>query len=393
MFRKILCILTSIIIIFQFSIPVKGVEGFYSAYIWSLSNYLRLLQAIIHYEDLLEKGGWPIIPQGSVLKLGDTGNRVGLLIERLRLSADFEVMDSIDTDTIISDYYLFDERLEEAVRKFQYRHGLTADGVVGARTIEELNVPIEKRLVQMRINLKRIRNLLEVVEAGFILINIPEFRLRIIDQGVELHNIKVIVGREDRQTPVFNDRISYLVFNPSWNIPKNKVIEDILPVLKEDTKYLEKRNIRVFENWEDGAAEINPENINWDNLNYEKFNYKFQQKPGPLNEMGIIKFMFPNDYFVYIHDTPHRYLFNYRERCFSSGCIRIEEPFILAEYCLKKNQQNLLELVEILETGKEYQIDFKEEIPVFIVYWTSWVSEQGILNFRKDLYMKDEILK
>jgi len=372
-----------LIIIFINPVSLSRAAGkFHDGYFWCLSHYLRMQQAINRYEEIKKEGGWPTIPYGLDLKKNDSGRRVEVLIDRLKitgeLQADYQNYDSV-----------FDEEIEEAVKRFQTRHGLQDDGIVGYQTLRELNIPVEDRLVRMRINLERIRELSERVQDSFVLVNIPEFRLKIIEKGVETKSIRVIVGIEQSPTPVFNDEISYLVFNPPWNIPPKKVMEDILPKLKEDPEYLEKNNIKVFENWQEGSREINPENLSWDKLYSGDFSYKFQQEPGPFNEMGLIKFMFPNDYLVYIHDTPHRHLFGYQKRAFSSGCIRIERPVVLAEYCLKKNGWGLVKIIEVLESGQKLQVNLAEPIPVFIVYWTSWVSEEETINFREDIYQKD----
>ncbi len=323
MIKKIINILLLTLMFLNYCLISQAADKFHDGYFWCLSYYLRLKEAINHYEKIMTNGGWTTIPYGPDLKINDTGNRVEALINILKKTSDLK-----------GDYhntaYIFDEEIEEAVKNFQLRHGLPDDGIVGYRTLREMNISIEDRIDQMEVNLVRIKELLKNIQETFIIINIPEFQLKIIEKGIEVDDIKVIVGKEDKQTPVFNDQITYLVFNPPWNIPPRKVIEDILPKIKEDPEYLGKNNIRVFENWQEEATEVKPENLNLDKISSGNFSYKFQQEPGYFNEMGLVKFMFPNEYLVYIHDTPHRHLFGYQKRTFSSGCIRVERPVALA---------------------------------------------------------------
>lgn len=348
--------------------------------------YGGLREALAWYRYISKMGGWPTIPAGPKLKKGDYGERVALLRKRLLVSGDLE-------ERISHDEYLFDQSLENALKRFQLRHGLEVDGVVGDRTLEALNVPVEERICQLKLNMERFRWLPQDPGGRYIIVNIPDFVLKVIEKERPVLSMRVIVGKQDRQTPVFSDEMTHLVINPSWKIPENIFKNDILPKVRKDSGYLSDQNIRVFEDWGDDAREIPSQLIDWDRVDPETFKYKLKQDPGPHNALGRLKFIFPNEYKVYLHDTPHQQLFADPLRTYSSGCIRIEKPIELAEYLLKDNPGWTGEdILAEIEKGEEKTIYLPEPVPVYLVYWTAWVDMDGMINFRDDIYERDKTL-
>ena len=349
-------------------------------------GYERLKSALKEYEDIARDGGWEKIPEGSSLMVGDRDDRVPILRRHLFLTNDIRSAGRENAD-------LFDSTLYEAVRKFQIRHGLDIDGKIGPKTLDALNVPVEERIQQIKINLERWRWLPEDLGDPYIIINVANFELDLIEDNHNILTMRAIVGRSYRRTPVFSDRITYLVLNPYWHVPQNIAVLDILPKIKSDPEYLTENGFRVFSDYGAESVELDPLAINWDDVTRTNFKYRLRQDPGPKNLLGRIKFMFPNEYNVYLHDTPARDLFQKSARDFSSGCIRIEKPLLLAEYLLKSDESwNDEKLVEALKNNIEQTVVLKEKMPIHILYWTAWATDDGTINFRNDIYGRDRAL-
>ena len=344
-----------------------------------------LEHALSQYRQLAAQGGWPQVPSGPTLHEGDRNERIPLLRKRLVISTDLAATaDQGDH---------FDGILKEAVQKFQTRHGLTADGTVGAKTLSELNVPINERIRQLTASLERCQPLPQLLEPRHILINIADFTLKLFEAGKPVLSMPVIVGKTFRQTPVFNGRISSLVLNPSWEVPHSIATKDILPKIKKNPSYLSQMHLRVFQGW-NGATEIDPATINWASISTTHFPYRLRQDPGPANALGRVKFLFPNPYDVYLHDTPSRELFQKDARTFSSGCIRIAKPLDLAVYLLQGTKLNSMDaLTAAIARDKTQQIVIPSPIAVHIVYMTAWVDHEGTVQFRPDIYNRDPALQ
>jgi murein L,D-transpeptidase YcbB/YkuD len=205
--------------------------------------------------------------------------------------------------------------------------------------------------------------------------------------------MRVVVGRDYRKTPVFSKKMKYIVLNPYWNIPQKIAVEDILPKVKQNLRYLSRQKIKVFKSWRKGAPEVNPKTIDWRWLNEENFSFKLRKEPGPKNDLGQIKFMFPNKFAVYLHDTPDRRLFKRSMRGFSSGCIRVEKAMDLATYILRDDPDwSRQKILESLKTSERRVVRLRNPIPVHLLYLTAWVDEDGLLHFRDDIYVRDEPL-
>lgn len=369
-----------ILLYFLLFFPLKAEDTVFKGDSWNLINYFRIDKALKKYIQIQDEGGWPVLPADIILKKGDYSQHILTLRQRLKITGDLSTAGN-------ENLYLFDEEVEEAVKRFQYRHGLIIDGIAGPETLAAMNVSVAGRVKELRLNRERIFNLFDIYVGRYILVNIPAYELKVIENGREVLQMKAIVGSPGSKTPVFQDEIEYLVFNPSWRIPIRKSVRDIIPIIKSDPAYLERKNIRIFDGWDEGARELRAEEVNWDYYDLSNFNLMLVQEPGPQNELGRIKFMFPNEYLVYIHDTPARELFAYKDRAFSSGCIRVEKPLELAQYCLKDYPDwNLDRIISVIARGEPVEVYLEESIPVVIVYWTAWVDELGLVHFRKDIY-------
>jgi murein L,D-transpeptidase YcbB/YkuD len=347
-------------------------------------NYFLLCRKRSEYIAIMNKGGWPLIPAGPDLNKGDYEERVPAIRERLTMVGD-------RPRKKVKEELLFDDDLDEAVRQFQKRHGLASNGKIDARTLMAMNVPVAERLRQIEVNMERWRWCERDFGERYILINIANFELDVVEHDTTVLSIKAIVGKPYRSTPVFSGKMTYLVLNPSWNVPKTIAVEDIIPRVIKDKGYLTRNNYKVLQGWGNSEREIDPSTINWVALNENYFLYRFRQDPGPTNALGRIKFMFPNEYDVYIHDTPARELFSKDSRDFSSGCIRIERPIELAEYVLNDTiKWGKKQIVQVTKESSERTVGLPRPFPVHLLYWTAWVTDKGILQFRNDIYDRDK---
>ena len=347
-------------------------------------GYWRLRSALPVYREIATRGGWSVLPEGPAIKKGATGEQVMVLCERLRAEGYLSAEARCD---------IFDEQVEAAVKQFQKCNGLDSDGVVGAATRAALNVPASERVKHILVNLERWRWLPQDLGDRYIIINIANFELDIVEGDTTVLNMRAVVGRPYRRTPVFTDRMTYIVLNPCWHVPRMIATKDILPLIRKDTTYLAKQNIKVFRGTGASQAVIDPLTINWSIVTEGNFNFTLRQDPGPTNALGRMKFMFPNKYNVYIHDTPAKDLFAKADRGFSSGCIRIEKPFELAEYLLKKDTYWTPErLHSAVRQPIEQTIRLKDPILVHLLYWTAWLDDDGSIQLRSDIYGRDQIL-
>ena len=342
--------------------------------------YDWLREALAHYREIAAGGGWPSIPSGPTLKPGMTSERIVPLRQRLQRSGDL-------ADTQTDDPELFNAVLKRAVIAFQNRHGLAPDGAVGPATLAALNVPVEQRIDQIRVNLERIRWVYKELPEDYVIVDIAGFHIYLVQEDEIIWQARAQVGKPYRDTPVFRDTMSYLEFNPTWTVPPTILREDILPRLEHGPDYLVKRNMRILDR--DGKS-VDFSTIDWPSVAAGNFPYILRQEPGPYNALGRVKFMFPNKHAVYIHDTPSKSLFAHNERTFSSGCIRVERPFELAELLLddpeRWDQQGIQQL---LDSRRTQRVNLREPLPVLILYWTAEVDAEGRVHFRRDVYDRD----
>lgn len=341
--------------------------------------YRRFQKALGDYRAIMAAGGWPTVPEGPVLTVGDSGPRVENLRNRLQASGDLEQSDESDT-------WSFDDRLEAAVRSFQNRHGIDADGKVGPRTIEELNVPVKARIDQLRASLERMRWVFRDLPEDYIVVDIAGFRAHLFRNREEVWQTRVQVGKPYHATPVFKDTMRYIEFNPTWTIPPGILRNETLPAIRRDPGYLSRNNMSVITTL---GKPVDPSTIDWSETATGGFPYMIRQEPGPQNALGQVKFMFPNEYMVYLHDTPSKGLFAKAERAFSHGCIRTQDPFDLAELLLAEQGWDRTRIDRVLASKKTTRVNLERPMTVMLLYWTAEVVEDGTVYFRKDIYNRD----
>ncbi|MGH7793053.1 MAG: L,D-transpeptidase family protein, partial [Thermodesulfobacteriota bacterium] len=242
---------------------------------------------------------------------------------------------------------------------------------------------------QIELNMERLRWLPQNLGSRYILVNLANFELYVNENNKKIMSMRVIVGKPYWNTPVFTAKMTYLVLNPHWNIPQTIFAEEKLPKIKKDPEYFSKDNIKVLSSWRPNAEVIDPSTIDWSKVTDQNFRFRLRQEPGPGNPLGRVKFMFPNAYHVYLHDTSQKYLFNKTERNLSHGCIRIEKPYELAAYVLGSDPGRIRAMVS---KGLTKNVGLPEPIPVYLVYFTAWVHEDGSIEFRNDIYRRDETL-
>lgn len=350
-------------------------------------GYKELRKALIRYQQIDQDGGWININNKTNFKKEEQSQAVISLRSRLLASGDLSKENNSLTD-------VFDELLEKAVIQFQLRHGLKATGTVGPATLNALNLPVEERIIQIKLNLERWRWLPLDLGKRYILVNIANYQLDAVENGNTVLSMKAIVGKSYRRTPVFSAKMTYLVLSPYWNVPPNIAIKDKIPEQRENPFYFEQQHIKVFQGWGADAREVDPQTIDWSKISGKSLPYRLCQEPGPWNTLGNIKFVFPNRFNLYIHDTPMREFFEKTKRDFSSGCIRIEKPVDLAMYLLSSDPKWTREaILSAIEKRREHKVTLPEPITVHLLYWTAWADKEGNIHFREDIYKRDERLK
>jgi L,D-transpeptidase YcbB len=340
--------------------------------------YEALRTRLAELREIAAKGGWPRVPEGPTLKVGDSGPRVAAL--RARLAAESDVPPAGAPDA-------FDAGLAEALKHFQTDNGIDADGAAGRSTVAELNVPAAARVDQLRVNLERARWVLQDLPPRFVLVNIPTFEVFLIEDRKIAWRARAQVGREARQSPIFRAEMKYLVLNPTWTVPPGILGKDILSAGANAGAVVKRKGLKVI----DGSGrEVDPGSVSWGRYSAGNFPYQLRQDPGPANALGRIKFMFPNPYLVYLHDTPSKAKFEASDRALSSGCIRVEDPFGLADALLRGANGWTREKVDsVIATEQTTTVWLPEPVPVLLLYWTARPAPDGEVRFARDLYKRD----
>ena len=342
------------------------------------AEYARLMKARMQLLDTIERGGWgPPVPAGAKLEPGDAGAAVVALRDRL------VAMGYLDR-TPVRDYT---DALRKAVLRFQEDHGLEADGIAGPATLEEINVPPAERLKSVLVAMERERWLNTERGARHILVNLTDFSARIVDDGKITFETRAVVGatNQDKPTPEFSDEMEYMVLNPSWNVPRSIMARDYLPRLKRN------RNAASYLQLVDSRGRVvSRSRVNFNAYSARSFPFRLRQPPSPRNALGLVKFMFPNPYAIYLHDTPDKHLFDRTVRTYSSGCIRLQQPFEFAYELLSRQSAEPERLFHsVLDTGRETRIDLETPVPVHLIYRTAVTTPKGGLEFRRDIYGRD----
>jgi len=327
-------------------------------------QYQALKKELIRFNDIADKGGWqPITLEGKkTYKMNDENPVILQVKQRLFASGDLTQMDSSAR---------YDTVLSTAIRRAQRRFGFKEDGIIDKPLVDALNIPVKQRIEQILINLERMRWLPETTAANRIIANIPEFKIHVYESNNEVFNMNIVVGKEGNSTVIFNDELKYIVFSPYWNVPSSIVKKEILPAMKRNPNYLASQNMEITGNG-GGIPSI-------------------RQKPGGKNSLGRVKFLFPNNYNIYFHDTPAKSLFEREKRAFSHGCMRLAEPKKLAMYLLRDQPEWTEEKIdEAMNLSNEKWVTLKTPVPVYVSYFTAWVDKEGLLNFRDDIYGHDK---
>jgi murein L,D-transpeptidase YcbB/YkuD len=343
-------------------------------------EYQRLKGALATYREIARKGGFPAIPKGAALKPGMTDKRIPLIRQYLLLTGDLPAGADQASD-------LYDPDLLAAVKWFQFRHGLTDDGILAQTTLEAMNVPVASRIRQIELNLERRRWMDDDLGPYYILVNVADQELKVVKDGKTVHTAKVVVGKPFTRTPVFSEKMKYVVLNPYWNVPPNIANGEYLPKLRRNPGVLARERIRIFNA---GGKQVDPYSVNWSALS--RMPYSLRQDSGAKNALGKVKFMFPNRFNVYLHDTPSKSLFNKDLRIFSHGCMRVQNPLDLAELILADQGWSRARIDSTIAQGGERIVNLKTPIPVHVTYLTAWVNKDGAVNFRRDPYKRDEQL-
>jgi murein L,D-transpeptidase YcbB/YkuD len=349
--------------------------------------YQRLEKALAIYQKALQHP-WPTLQSNEVLAFARYDPAVAVLRQRLCATQDLSETACLASPNL----NYFDEEVEEAVVLFQERHGLIADGVVGATTRYALNVSPQQRCHQIEVNLKRWSRLIHLVNPAYIWINVPDHRLRLVKDHHAILTARVIVGKPSRQTPEINSKLTRIILNPSWTVPPGIARKDVIPQAMQDSDYLTRHRIRIFNR---ANQELDPDEVDWLAVKKNPSQYILRQDPGPQNALGQIKFEFANPHLIYLHDTPAKALFESEKRLFSSGCVRLEDPFdfLAALEELDPSLQQAAPRIEAaLESGRTTVISLKQAIPIHLTYITAWVDKTGVLHFWDDVYGRDPAL-
>ena len=407
----------------------------------------ELANTINEFEEIANEGGYIKLPKFKTLRVGDSSNVVKTLRERLLQSKDLKVNEcdiqsNITPETIsqvkrdidftnetsevietplVDKCKIYDQNLKEAVISFQKSHGLLPDGVIGSTTRKYLNISIESKILKMRLNLERMRWLPRSLGEKFLLVNIPDYKLKMYENNEVKLDMRIVVGTRKNPTPIFSNEMSFVVLNPYWRIPPRIVKREIIPKLLKNPSYLDGRGIRLHQNWDHNSTEFDLNTIDWSLYDENRVattnittsiidgeevqveetiepptgpTMRFIQIPSNKNPLGRMKFMFPNKYAVYLHDSPAKRYFKYTKRAYSHGCVRLAEPKKLLEVIASQDENlDFDKANNILEDIEKTQIGLKKKIPVHMVYLTSWVDENNNVQFRDDVYKYDRMQK
>jgi len=346
-------------------------------------GYNHMLKELKRLKKIKKEGGWKKISYSKQLRYGRSGRAVRRLIQRLKSEGDYTCHDTSDK---------FGPCLRNAIKRFQRRHGLYPSGKINRATIRKLNLSVDWKIRKVLLNLDRIKRLPDQPEDRYVMVNIPDFRLYYIEDGQEKLSMRVIVGDKKHHTPIFSNKISFIVLNPYWIIPDSIVQKEMIPKILKNPNYLEERGYEVRTSYNTNRRPIDTSKIDWEKVlkRGQTKRYKFMQPPGPKNALGKIKFKFPNRFAVYLHDTPNKKLFRKGERAFSHGCIRLSDPnALLATFARHERSISYNRSQRILKGKKKTQLNLQKPVPVHIVYLTAWVKSDGLLHYRNDVYNYD----
>jgi murein L,D-transpeptidase YcbB/YkuD len=343
-------------------------------------KYLLLKKGLARYRAIAAAGGWGTVPSGAKLERQGVSDPRIPAIRRLAVTGEY-------TARVPDTSRVYSADLFDAVIKFQKRHGIKIDGVIGNETVEAMNVPVRQRIDDIRVNLERYRWFISEMGPTYLMVNIAAFTIDMVENSAPRWSSRVIVGQPYRKTPVFRAEMQYIILNPQWVVPPGILEKDALPAIRKDISYLRKKQLSVVDR---NGKVVSPGSVNWSAYTASSFPYRLRQTSGDHSSLGRIKFMFPNKHVVYLHDTPTKNLFEESQRTFSSGCIRVENPLDLAVIVMhdpvRWSKPNILAAIN---TGKTQTIFLPRRIPIFLLYLTATVDSEESVMFRKDVYERD----
>ncbi|NOX46097.1 MAG: L,D-transpeptidase family protein [Chlorobi bacterium] len=343
--------------------------------------YVHLRNGLKHYREIAKNGGWPKIPEGQVLKPGMKDKRVLAIRDYLEITGDLPVSVKSENDSIN------DDEVVKAVKEFQFRHNLNQDGVIGKGTLGAMNVTVEERIDDIRVNMERARWVMHHLPDDFLVVNIAGYNVRRVINDSIVYYSRAIVGKQYHESPIFKGKMRYIVLNPTWTLPHSIATKETLPKLQKNPNYLTEKNMIIMDR---SGKEIDPSTIDFNKLSQNNFPYIVRQTAGPHNALGQVKFIFPNKYSVYLHDTPSRSLFANEKRAFSHGCIRLDKKWeLLIDLMGEPDVWNMDKINEVLASGKTTRVNLKNPIDIVLLYWTAGADKQDKLYFNKDVYGRD----
>lgn len=335
--------------------------------------------AILTYQDIVARGGWPVVPADKVLQLGMRDPSVVALRQRLIASYD------LDPAAGLSD--VFDSYVDTAVRRFQARHGIPADGIVGETTFAALNVPAQVRLAQLESNRSRLQELVSTTSNRYVLVNLPAAQIEAVENGAVVSRHTAVVGKVDRPSPLLTSEIYEVNFNPFWTVPASIIRRDLIPLMQQQPNYLTEQRIRIYNQQ---GQEISPDSVDW--YSNEATGYVFRQDPGDLNSLGSVRINFHNQFSVFLHDTPNKTLFGNDYRFDSSGCVRVQNVRDLINWLLRDTSGwNRDQIEAVMASGDRIDARLSSPVKIYFAYITAWSMENGIVHFREDIYGRDGV--
>ena len=336
-------------------------------------------QAVKTYDGIVARGGWPTVSAAGELKVGSRDPSIQPLRQRLAASGD------LDPNAVAADNDIYDSYVEEAVRRFQARHGLTIDGVVRGSTLAAMNISAPMRRDQLKVNIERLKTLTTNLGPRYVVVNIPAARVEAIENGVAVQRHTAVVGKPDRPSPDINSKIVQVNFNPYWTVPVSIVRKDLIPLMQDKPDYLTENHIRIYDVQH---REVLPSQINW--YSEDAVHYTFREDPGDHNSLGRIRINFPSQYGVYMHDTPLKNLFGGDFRYDSSGCCRVQNVQELVAWLLEGTKGWGNDHIEqAIKSGEQINANLTKPIPLHWVYVTGWAASDGVVQFREDIYNRD----
>ncbi len=348
--------------------------------IFSPETAMYIEQAIARYQGIVAAGGWNQVPATKKLKIGVVDDDVVPLRKRLMYSGDLAQSAGMSR--------AFDSYVDSAVKRFQARHGLPSDGVLGRYTFAAMNVGADVRLGQLETNLVRLRSMSGFLGDRYVMVNIPAAQIEAVENGRVVLRHTAIVGKIDRQTPILNSKINEIIVNPYWNAPESIVRKDIIPLMRKDPTYLTRNNIHILDT--KSGQEIDPTTIDWNTE--EAANYRFRQDPGKINAMASVKINFPNPHDTYMHDTPQQGLFNKLLRFESSGCVRVQNVRDLVVWLMRDTPGwDRRRFEETIASGVNTPVQLSQPVPVYFTYISAWSTGDGVVHFRDDIYGRDGV--